>query len=134
MKFLQLGFFPRSADCALLLLRLWFGLVLFFNHGLPKVTHFSEMAGHFPDPLDIGPKASLILAAFAEAVCSVLVAIGFGTRLAALIIAAELGIAFFRVHHHVMAGAHSGELAFLYVGAALAIVFAGPGRYSADGA
>lgn len=135
MKLLQLTFIPRSADFALLLLRLWFGGVLLVNHGWQKITMFTSMEGHFPDPLNIGAKESLLLAVFAEVLCPVLVIAGWATRLAALAIAIELGTAFVMVHHGRLAmGPGSGELAFLYVGPFIAILFAGAGKYSADGA
>lgn len=131
-RFLQLGFLPRSYDAGLLVLRLWFGLMLFFNHGLLKLTHFSQMSRHMPDPLHIGSEATLILALLAEVVCALLVVIGLATRLAALYIAIELGIAFMLVHHLKLSGPGSGELAYLYIGAFLVLLIAGPGRHSVD--
>ena len=46
---------------ALLVTRLCFGLTMLFNHGIEKLTHFNDYAGIFPDPLRVGPEASLIL-------------------------------------------------------------------------
>ena len=130
-KLAQLSFIPRSTDFGLLVLRLWFGLTLLLNHGVGKLHNYSARSGHFPDPLGIGSQASLILAIIAETLCALCVAIGFATRLAALLIVIELTVAFFRVHHHVLAmGPGSGELPFLYIGAFLAIVCAGPGRHA----
>ncbi|MBV9403889.1 MAG: DoxX family membrane protein, partial [Acidobacteriaceae bacterium] len=74
---------PRSYDCGLLVLRLCFGLLLLFNHGVPKLLRFSQMAAHFPDPLHVGSKISLVLVLIAELVCAVLVVIGLATRLVA---------------------------------------------------
>jgi len=129
-KLCQLSFCHRSADFGLLLLRLWFGLTLFFNHGLGKLEHFSQMKMVFPDPLHLGSEVSLILAIIAEVLCAALVTVGFATRLAALILVIHFTVAFVRVHHHVLAmGPGSGELPFLYLGAALAIMFAGGGRF-----
>jgi putative oxidoreductase len=133
-KTLQLGFLPRSADLGLLLVRLWFGLGMFLNHGWPKLAHFGAMSGHFMDPLGIGVKASLFLAVLAEVICAALVVVGWVTRLAAIGLAIEMGVALSLVHHGVIApGPGSGELAFLYLGAALTLVLAGAGRYSVDG-
>jgi putative oxidoreductase len=129
-KLCQLSFCPRSTDFGLLLLRLWFGLTLFFNHGLGKLENFAQMKNRFPDPLHIGSEASLILVMIAEVLCAALITVGFATRLAALIIAISFTIAFFGVHHHVLAMVPgSGELPFLYLGAALTIMFAGGGRF-----
>lgn len=44
MKFLHLNFIPRSADAALLVLRIWFGGAMVLLHGWQKLTNFSSMA------------------------------------------------------------------------------------------
>ena len=131
-RFLQLSFLPRSYDFALLVLRVWLGLDLFFRHGLEKLTHFSQMAAHFPDPIHIGSKPSLVYALIADAICSLLVVLGLATRLAALIIVINLVVVFTLVHHFALSGPRSGELPFILLGGFLAILIAGPGRYSVD--
>ena len=57
MKFLHFNFLPRSADVALLLLRVWFGLSLLWLHGWGKLMNFSAMTEKFSDPLGIGKTA-----------------------------------------------------------------------------
>jgi len=131
-NFFRFGFLPTSADCALLLLRLWAGIALFWRHGLEKASHYSMMSQHFPNPIGIGSHLSLVLSMFAETVCALLLVLGLGTRFAALVIIIDLGVAFSLVHHFAFHGPMSGELPFLYLGCALAIFLAGPGRYSAD--
>jgi putative oxidoreductase len=128
-KLFQLSFVPRSTDFALLLLRFWLGLTLFFNHGLAKVLHHAQFSGMLPDPLGIGAHANLILIVLAEVVASALVVIGVATRFAALVVSIEMAVAFFLVHHRALSGAGSGELAFLYLAGFLTIVFAGGGRF-----
>jgi putative oxidoreductase len=131
-RFLHLSFLPRNIDPALLLLRVWMGFTLFAQHGVEKITHFSQMAAHFPDPLHIGPAPSLACALLSDAVCSLLVAVGLWTRLASLIVVINVSVAFSLVHRFSMSGPHSGELAFLYLGAFLTTLLAGAGRYSVD--
>jgi putative oxidoreductase len=128
----RFSFLPASADCGLLLLRLWFGITLFWRHGLDKVTHYSQYAQHFPDPISIGSHPSLMLAMFAETVCAALLILGLGTRFAALVIIIDLGVAFIRVHHFAFHGPMSGELPFLFLGFAATLFLAGPGRHSVD--
>jgi len=129
-KICRLSCLPQSTDFALLFLRLWFGLTLFFNHGLAKAIHHAQMSRMLPDPLHIGAHANIVLIVFAEVICSALVVLGIATRLAALIIAIEFAVAFICVHHLALAmGPGSGELAFLNLGAFLTIVFAGGGRF-----
>jgi len=130
---LRLGFIPRGYDLALLVLRLWMGSALFLRHGLNKVSGFSRMAAHFPDPFHIGARRSLALAVFSDAVCSLLLVLGLGTRWAALIVAINTGVAFVMVHKFQLMGDGSGELAWVYFGAALTLFLAGGGRFSVDG-
>lgn len=132
-RLITLDFLPQSYDCALLLLRVWVGLCLFLRHGVEKIAHFSTMASHFPDPVHIGSHWSLVMALLSDAVCSLLIVLGLATRWAALYVAIIIGTAFVAVHHLAFSGPHGGELPFLYVGVALTIFFAGPGRFSIDG-
>lgn len=75
----------KDAQTSSLLLatRVIFGLLL-ASHGLQKLINFSTMASQFPDPLDIGGKASLSLAIFGELACSIAFIAGFLTRLAVI--------------------------------------------------
>ncbi len=131
-KFLQLGFIPRNADFGLLLLRVVFGVAIVWLYGWAKLMGFSKMSGGFPDPLGIGSALSLGLVVFAELVCGALVVIGLFTRLAALILAVELGIAFAMVHRFALGGPNSGQLALLFCAGFLVLVVSGAGKFSAD--
>jgi putative oxidoreductase len=99
---------------------------------LEKVTNFSQMAGHFPDPVHIGPVPSLVFAMLSDAICSLLIIFGLGTRLAALVVVINLVVAFSLVHKFSFFGPHNGELAFVYLGAYLTLIIAGGGRFSID--
>lgn len=125
---------PAGIDVALLILRVWMGLLLFVQHGLVKITHFSQMSGHFPDPIHIGPLPSLIFATLSDGICSLLVAFGIATRYAALIVVINLTTAFTLVHRMVLSGPRSGEIPLLFVGAFLTLVITGAGRFSVDAA
>jgi putative oxidoreductase len=138
MKLLAVFFAPdpntKKADSALLVLRLWLGLAIFFNHGLDKLMHFSDKSGKFPDVIGIGSTASLAFAVFAEVFCGAFVTLGLVTRLAALNLAITMLVAFAKVHQWKLTGEHSGELAFLYLAGFVTLFIAGPGRFSADNA
>jgi putative oxidoreductase len=129
---LQFTFLPSGGDFAILVLRLWTGLSMLLLHGWGKLTTFSEASANFPDPLGIGSTASLILAVFAEVICSGLVAVGLFTRFAVLVLIINMSVAFFVVHQHVLRGTGNGELAFIYLAAFTTIFVAGPGRFSLD--
>ena len=123
----------RSVDLALLLLRLWLGLTMLFNHGLAKLIKFGDMSSKFLDLFGIGSTASLALAVFAEVFCAALLAAGLVTRFAALNLAVTMLVAFAMVHKMALSGDSSGELAFIYLAGYVTLLIAGPGRYSADG-
>jgi putative oxidoreductase len=132
-QLLQLNFIPSNPDASLFVLRLWLGLSIALLHGWGKLVGFSKMAAQFPDPLGIGSRASLGLAVFAEFVCGLLIALGLWTRLAALVLAVNMAVAFFVVHKaSLAAGPGSGELAYVYLAGFVAILIAGGGRYGLD--
>ena len=133
-RFVSLEFVPKHVDVGLLVLRLWVAGSLFWLHGLGKAQGYSKMADKFPDPLGVGNQASLILAIIGEVVCPALLLLGLFSRLAAFATAVTMGVAFFMVHNMVLKpGPGSGELAFIYMAAFVALFIAGPGRYSLDG-
>ena len=131
MKRLSIGS-TSMIDLALLVLRVWFGLLLFVKHGLDKLMNFSRLSAHFADPLHVGSKASLLLVLLAEVVCALLVALGLWTRIAAAIVVIDLAVAFAFAHHFQLFGQRNGELAFLFVGGFLALCISGAGRWSVD--
>lgn len=101
-------------------------------HGWPKVGKYAELSQGFPDPLGVGPAMSLSLAVFAEVFCALLLVFGLVARLAAIPLIATMAIAFFVVHGGVLVGEGNGELAFVYLGGFVALLFAGPGKFSLD--
>ena len=117
-------------DVGLLVLRLGAGALIWTFHMRPKLLHFSEEVREFPDPLGIGSAASFALALLAEGLCSVLVAAGFMTRLAAL------SVAFTMLMVLVMAarGFEGADVqaALLYTLPYATLIMTGPGRYSVD--
>jgi putative oxidoreductase len=133
-RILTLAFIPFRPDCGLLVLRIGICLSLFFKHGTEKLFHFSQMAAHFPDPLHIGAVPSLAFAMIGDGVCTLLIVVGLATRWAALISFLNIFVAWAFVHQFVFFGhgADHGELIVLYLAGLLAILVAGPGRYSID--
>src|SRR3954447_18121036 len=132
MKRIASGPSTTSYNLALLVIRVWFGMMLFSRHGLDKVLNFSRLSTRFADPLHVGSKASLVLVILAEVICSLLVVGGLGTRVAAAILVIHLGVAFAVVHHFRLVGQGNGEMAFMYIGGFLALIIAGAGRWSID--
>jgi putative oxidoreductase len=120
-----------AADFGLLVLRIVLGGTLFFKHGLEKVTHFSQMSAHFPNPLHIGSHLSLIFALLSDAICSLLVVLGLGTRFAAFIIVVNMSVALYFLHNMVLRQEHV-EMMAIYLAGFIALIFAGAGRFSLD--
>lgn len=133
-KLLHLSFLPTSVDFGLLLLRLLTGATMIYVHGWGKLTNFQAMVGKFPNPIPQLPnEVALGLAVFAEVVCAGLIAIGLLTRLAAFILVINMSVAFFMVHKaSLIPGPASGELALMYLGGFLVLLFTGAGRFSVD--
>ncbi len=132
MKFLHLNFLPRSVDFALLALRLWFGLSMLFLHGWGKLAGFADLAPKFANPFGLGSTFSLVLTIFAEVVCAAMIAVGAFTRFAALVLGANMFVAFWMVHGHRLTGTGNGELAFLFFGAFVTLFCTGAGKFSVD--
>jgi len=120
----------RKTDIALLMLRLGVG-GLMLTHGIPKLMKlFGSDPIQFGDPIGIGVEASLTLAVLSEVICSVLIIIGLGTRLASIPLIITMAIAFFIVH-----GAdpfQRKELALFYLIVYVVLLLTGSGKYSLD--
>jgi putative oxidoreductase len=113
----------------LLLLRLWLGLTMFFNHGMDKLMNFSTYQTKFPDPIGIGVTPGLALVAFAETAGALLLAFGLLTRFAAITLVIDMSVAVLMVHK----AAHgAGELAFIYLAGFVMLLIAGGGQFSVD--
>jgi putative oxidoreductase len=119
-------------DWGLLILRVSFGLTLFLKHGWEKLSGFSQMAQHFPDPIHIGAFPSLVIATISDGIASWFVVAGLFTRWAALYCFCNIAVAFLFVQRAQFFGRGAGELMVLYLGALLTLVVCGGGRYSLD--
>lgn len=113
----------------LLILRVSFGAMM-IPHGLMKYNQFNKFATAFSDPFGLGPRTSLILAIFAEVVCSGLLIIGLATRLATIPLIVTMIVAHFIVHAKDPWNAK--ELSAAYLAVYTVLLVAGPGVFSVD--
>ena len=132
-RLLRFSFVPAYPDLGLLVLRLWVAIPMLTLHGWGKLTNFAARSSTFADPFGIGSLPSLALITFSEVVGSVLLALGLFTRVAAVMGAIGMTVAFIHGHQAKLSGPRSGELAFGLLGAYLVLLLTGPGRFSVDG-
>lgn len=124
------GNYSRKVDLMLLLLRIIAGSFM-ITHGIGKAERV--IAGppyEFSDPIGLGVDASLILAAFSEFICAILVIIGLFTRLAAIPVIITMAVAAFIAHAD--DGFYAKELPLFFLTVYFVITFLGAGRYSLD--
>jgi len=115
-------------DTGILILRLAVGCFM-LTHGVPKLMSlFGDGPIQFADPIGVGVMASMILAVFAEFLCSIFIIVGFKTRLAAIPLAATMFVAGFIVHS---ADAWNvKERAFIYLAIYVSLIITGGGKFS----
>jgi putative oxidoreductase len=131
-KFITASTTGATSNIGLLILRVGAGLSLFLKHGVEKLTGYSTMVQHFPDPIHIGAHAGLAFALLSDGICSLLVVVGLFTRPAAAVILINLLTAFFFVHHAAFFSNGHVELVWVYMAVFGAILFTGPGRFSIE--
>lgn len=119
-----------TSDLALLIGRVGISLLM-LAHGLPKLGMLlSGNASMFPSVFGMGPTLSLALTVFAEVLCSVLILLGFATRLALLPLIATMLVAVLFIHASDEFA--KKELGLMYLVVYLVLFFAGSGKYAVD--
>lgn len=117
-------------DVALLALRIGIAAMMLV-HGLPKLQMlFSGDVSQFPSVLGMGSGLSLTLATMAEVLCSVLILLGLGTRLASIPLLITMLVAVLIVHATDPFAAQ--ELGLLYLMGYVVLLLLGGGRFSLD--
>lgn len=129
-KIFKTDFSTSQVDAALLILRIGVA-VLMLTHGLPKLQMLlSGGEIQFPGVLGLSPAISLALVVFAEVVCSLLILIGFRTRLASIPLLFTMVVAVFVFH--INDPFANQELGLLYLLLYLPLLILGSGKYSVD--
>jgi putative oxidoreductase len=117
-------------DIGKLILRVAIGGMM-LTHGYPKLVKLLSGAEiTFGDPIGIGPEISFIMVIFAEFVCSILVIIGYKTRLAAFPLVIAMLVAGLIAHAEDPFARQ--EKALMFAAVYFSIMFMGPGAYSID--
>ena len=129
-KLLNPGSYTREINITLLFLRITIGIFM-LTHGFGKLTMLFEGGPvQFADPIGIGPTASLILAVFAEVLCSILLIFGIATRFAVIPLLITMLVAVLIVHSD--DAFRVKEMALLYLSVFISILIAGAGKISID--
>lgn len=119
-----------QVDLGLLILRLAAG-GLMLTHGTPKLIKLFEGGEiQFADTFGLGMGITLALVVFAEFICSVLIILGLGTRLAAIPLIITMFTAAFVIH--AADPFQRKEMAILYLIMYVVIAITGPGKHSLD--
>ncbi len=101
------------------------------THGYPKLIQlFSGDPESFSSVLGMNPALSLLLAVFAEFLCSALILLGLFTRLATIPLIITMAVAAFHVHSADPFAVKEKALLFLLIFTFL--LFTGAGNYSID--
>ncbi len=127
---MRTSYIEDQPEFGLFFLRLTGSLILFFVHGLPKLTHFNTELVQIDDPLHLGRGLTLCLALFAEIICPLLIATGIFTRLACMPIIFLLLISMFVVHPEWTIA--QGQFGWLLLIIFTTIALSGPGAFSID--
>ena len=122
----------RNTDIGLLIIRVGVSLSLFLKHGLEKLTGYSKMVQHFPDPIHIGAHASLAYALVTDGICTLLIALGLLTRPASALLVINLLTAFFFMLHAEFFKDGPAELVAVYIIVFVGILVSGPGAFSME--
>ena len=122
-KFIQMTLTFLLSECcsnaARLFLRLFVG-ILMLTHGIAKIENFDTLVDTFPDPIGLGT-LTLPLIILVEVGASILVMVGFLTRLALIPLIFSMIVAL-----------ATSELPLMYLGIFITLLLAGPGKCSID--
>ncbi|WP_193214714.1 DoxX family protein [Luteolibacter marinus] len=131
------------ASAGLLVLRVSFGLMMLFGHGLMKWQNYSELVKSWKVVPQIWPLSylsepmSLMATIGAEVFAAALIALGLMTRPAAFVLGFAMCVAAFQVHGAAPLFSMSGpskEMALLYLAPAFVLIITGAGKWSLDAA
>ena len=112
------------------LLRVGISLPMIIIHGWPKLSSYIEGNVDLFYPLGIGYELSLLLAIFAEVICSILLILGLFSRISAIPLIITMLVAMFLVN----AGQPFivKEKAFVFLMTYVFILLVGSGKFSID--
>ena len=137
LMFKHLKFFISNYnknEYSLLLLRVVFGLIMFINHGIYKITagatKWEKLGSALTDLIGFQFLSSFFgfMASFSESIGALLIVFGLFTRSASVLLFTTMLVA--SIKH--LIDNEFPELAILYCILCLVLILSGPGKYSLD--
>lgn len=121
-------------DLGRLALRVIMFGTLFIKHGTPKLFGFQAELVDYPNVWHLGPVLTLLIATFADGICSMLIVLGFATRWAVLYSFCNFTVGWGVVHGFAIFGTEGrvAEQITIYLAGCVAVFCLGPGKYSID--
>lgn len=127
------------SNLARLFMRLFVG-IMFLQFGIRHLMTFSTLRYTFPSVLGWSSETSLIVMITIELVCSLLIMVGFLTRLAVIPPVISMIIAEYYLLHDLLSDVFTysisstqpGYLPIMFIGIFLFLLLAGPGKISLD--
>jgi len=113
-----------------LMLRIGASSLMVYLHGWPKIKNYWEGQNGLPELIGLSPESGLLLAIFAEVICSFLLALGFLTRIAVIPLSFTMVVAAFIFNAD--QALIVKEKAIFYLIVYLFFLVAGAGKYSID--
>ena len=126
-------------NMARLFIRLFVGIML-MQFGIRQLVNFNNVVETFPGVMGMGSETSLILMIVIELGCSLLIMVGFLTRLATIPPIIAMIVAEHFILHDLLpdtliysiTSTMPGYLPLMFIGIYLFILLAGPGKISLD--
>lgn len=120
----------QGKDIGILIIRILFGFILFYGHGLNKlIVLFAGQEIKFLDPIGIGVIPSFYLVAFAEGICALLLIVGLFTRLSSIVLIINFMVI---LYFHKEDEFNALEPIYFYLFTYIALLFIGAGKYALD--
>lgn len=115
----------RHMDWAVLYLRLFAGGMMLF-HNIGKIQNYNGIVNSYPSLPLVSSAAVFVIATVAEVLFAVLIIMGLWVRMAALLMALGILVAF------AWGGFGAGELQFVWLGIYVFFIISGGGLYGFD--
>ncbi len=127
------------SNMARLFIRLFVG-IMFLQFGIRHLINYSSLAPIFPSVMGFSGATSLTLMICVEMICSILIMVGFLTRLAVIPAIISMICAEHHILHFISPGTmpylissiQPGYLPIMFIGIFIYILIAGPGKISLD--